>query len=293
MYKTQVKVGIFTVVVLAVLVLGYLWLSSRISTTAQRELKISFEDVTGLEIGDKVNFRGMEIGRVKKIQSRAEDILLTASIDSAIRLKEGARFYISDSSLMGGRVLNIAQGQGEGMIDLDLVQSGESPAGLMSIVSKAATTIDDINAVLRDLRKDGGLIDKSSVLLDNADSAARSVDALALDVKSEIRATLDRVEELTGQLNQIVAANRDKVNSVLDSAPEAMLKASATLDSLRSVSNRLGTALETLNSGTGTASRLMNEDELYVRLLDSVAELDTLVKEIRANPKKYLKISVF
>jgi ABC-type transporter Mla subunit MlaD len=46
------------------------------SRTSQYELKVSFPDVMGLEIGDKVMYRGMEVGRVKSITAEKIELLL-------------------------------------------------------------------------------------------------------------------------------------------------------------------------------------------------------------------------
>lgn len=114
LYQTQLKVGLFTVIMLLIAVFGYLWLSKRISIRSQQDLQVGFTDVMGLEVGDKAMFRGMEVGRIKSIAARGDDILVTARVNRGLGLKEGAVFYISDSSLMGGTVLNIAQGEGRG-----------------------------------------------------------------------------------------------------------------------------------------------------------------------------------
>ncbi len=293
LFKTQLKVGVFTVVLLAILVVSYLWLSNRISMQSQQELRISFDDVMGLEIGDKAMFRGMEVGRIKMIEARENDILVTAKIDKDISLKEGARFYITDSSLMGGTALNIAQGTESGRIDLTKPQRGDCPGGIMGIMGKATTTIDEINKVLLTLHNEGGLIDKSSSLLDDAGSAARSVDNLAIGAKTELTSTLQRIEQLTAKVNQIVNTNADNVNSLLQSSPAAMQNLNSTLDSLQVLSARLGDTVNTVNSGKGTAGRLINDDQLYRKLLDSVANLDSLVQDVKAHPKKYVKFSVF
>ncbi|MFO8145180.1 MAG: MlaD family protein [Candidatus Syntrophosphaera sp.] len=292
-YKTQVKVGLFVVIILAILILGYLWLSNRISTVSQSELKVSFTDVMGLEVGDKVNLQGMEIGRVSKIRAREGDILVTARINRDIKVKKGARFYIENSSLMGGTQMNIQQGGGDGPINLAQIQAGESTAGLMGIVRNAGLIVQDMEAFLREIRGEDGLVEKSSALLDNADSAFRSLDNLALDTKAEIRATLKRVDSLAEELDRIVRDNSASVDSLLQQSPGAMANINSTLDSLRVMSGRLGSTLDSLSTGKGTAGRLINEDELYWNLLDAVAGLDSLVTDIRENPKKYLKISIF
>ncbi len=292
-YKTQIKVGIFLVVILAILVLGYLWLSNRISTVSQRELKVSYTDVMGLEVGDKVNLQGMEIGRINRIAAQGDEILVTARINRDIEVRDGAKFTIENSSLMGGTQMNIQQGGGDGSIDFKKIQPGETPAGLMGIVSDAALMLRDMEALLKSVRADDGLIERSAHLLENADTAFRSLDNLALDTKRDIRATLERIEELTGKLDRIVRDNTTAVDSLFAKTPRAMDNLNATLDSLRLLSGRLNSTADSLKTGSGTAGRLMNEDDLYIDMMEAVAGIDSLVTDIRENPRKYLKISIF
>ncbi|MDD4223715.1 MAG: MlaD family protein [Candidatus Cloacimonetes bacterium] len=291
--QTQLKVGIFTVVILAVLVVGYLWLSSRISTRAQRDLLISFSEVMGLEIGDQVTFRGMEVGRVKAIAARENDILVTARIDSGIRLKEGSRFIISDSSLMGGTVLNITQGKGPGIMDTGNIMVGDTPVGVMGVVNQATRAIEEINAVFAELRAENGLIARSGAVLDNAQQAVASVDQLAGSASEDLRAALDQVERLGAEVRLVLQKGSDDLDATLSQAPDAMARVNAALDSLKTLSGRLDRTVAALNTGQSTAGRLLRDDELYRQLQSSVASLDSLVADVRANPKKYLKFSIF
>lgn len=291
--QTQLKVGIFTVVILAVLVLGYLWLSSRISTRAQRDLLISFSEVMGLEIGDQVTFRGMEVGRVKAIAARENDILVTARIDSGIRLKEGSRFIISDSSLMGGTVLNITQGKGPGIMDTGNIMVGDTPVGVMGVVNQATRAIEEINAVFAELRAENGLIARSGAVLDNAQQAVASVDQLAVNASEDLRAALDQVERLGAEVRLVLQKGSDDLDATLSQAPDAMARVNAALDSLKTLSGRLDRTVAALNTGQSTAGRLLRDDDLYRQLQSSVASLDSLVADVRANPKKYLKFSIF
>lgn len=291
--KTQLKVGLFTILTLAILLFCYLWLSNRISTRAQTDLRISFDEVMGLEVGDQVTFRGMEVGRVKKIEARDRDILVTARINSDVRLKEGSRFLISDSSLMGGTLLNITPGEGPGLLNTKQVLEGDSPQGIMGVIGEATLAIEEIKTLFASLRGEDGLIGKSNLVLDNAQQAATSVDRLALEAKGDLEAALGQIERLTGEVRNVVQASSADLEGALGKAPEAMARVNSALDSLKILSGRLDATLHTLNSGQGTAGKLLRDDGLYRQFQSSVASLDSLVADVRANPRKYLKFSIF
>jgi len=48
-----------------------------------------------------------------------------------------------------------------------------------------------------------------------------------------------------------------------------------------------------INTGQGTAGKLVNDKELYEDIKKTNKELQALIADIKANPKKYLTVKVF
>jgi phospholipid/cholesterol/gamma-HCH transport system substrate-binding protein len=53
------------------------------------------------------------------------------------------------------------------------------------------------------------------------------------------------------------------------------------------------TLVTRLTEGPGTVARLMTDSTLYVEASRAILELRTLLADIRENPRKYFKFSVF
>jgi phospholipid/cholesterol/gamma-HCH transport system substrate-binding protein len=51
--------------------------------------------------------------------------------------------------------------------------------------------------------------------------------------------------------------------------------------------------LEKINKGQGTLGQMVNNDTLYQHLDQSARDLDLLLKDLKANPKRYVHFSVF
>ncbi|NLK49391.1 MAG: MCE family protein [Candidatus Cloacimonetes bacterium] len=291
--SVQVRVGLFTIVIAILLILGNLWLSNKISTRSLQDLKVSFTDVSGLEVGDKVMYRGMEVGRVKQISTQNENVIVKSRIHSDIRMREGSSFVIGDSSLMGGKTLSIIPGSGSGWLSMDAVHIGEEPAGVMGIVNKASGAIVELQAVMQELRSEQGLIVKGANLMDDADSAVRNVDTITGELKYDISSALARLDALTERIDALVKSNSADINQAISAAPTAIADLQGTLDSLKTLGGEINKTMGTINSGKGTAGRIINDDELYTRLLESIENLDKLVQDVKANPKKYVRFSLF
>ena len=51
--------------------------------------------------------------------------------------------------------------------------------------------------------------------------------------------------------------------------------------------------MQKINRGEGTMGMLINNDSLYVALEKSATDLDKLLIDLKANPKRYVQISLF
>ncbi|HPB18421.1 MAG TPA: MlaD family protein [Candidatus Cloacimonas sp.] len=291
--SVQIKTGIWTLIICIILVLGYLWLTSRLAVSSQYELQIAFPDVMGLEIGDKVMYRGMEVGRIKSIAASQDRVIVTVSIKSEIRLKEGTKFQVADSSLMGGKALNIIPGTGMAPLNRKLLQKGVSPEGMMALMSKASAGLDDLKATLQIINSPQGIMQSSQKLLQNADNTVTEIGSAAIEAKQELVITLNKIEGLTSSLQEVVTENKEPLKNTIAGSNSALDNLSGTLDSLRILANNLNRSAKTLTESESTAGLLLNDKQLYEKINAATDNLNALLKDIQENPQKYIKFSVF
>ncbi|MEN6445976.1 MAG: MlaD family protein [Candidatus Cloacimonas sp.] len=291
--SVQIKTGIWTVVIVIILIFGYLWLAGLLSGSSQYELKIAFPDIAGLEIGDKVMFRGMEIGRVKKIEAQKEQIILTAKVKRDITLTEGSQFLISDSSLMGSKALSILPGNGTKPLNINQLQQGNSPAGMMELIAKASSGVEELKKTLQLINSPQGLLFSSQKLIENADGTVNQIGIVAQDTKQELIVTINKIERLTSSLQEVVAENKEPIKKTVAESHIALQRLSETLDSLSVLSANLNVTAQTLKSKEGTVGLLLNDKQLYNKINGATENLNALIQDIKDNPQKYIKIRVF
>ncbi len=291
--RVYFKVGIFSVLILLLFILSFAWLTNRLQTGSQQEISIMFDDVGGLEIGDKVIFRGMEVGRIKSTTISDDGILTRARVNGNLKLMQGATYYVSDSSLMGGKNLVIVQGDGAMPLDTSVVQTGSSKLGIMAVIAKGTEVIDEFKLLLQNIQKQDGLIDKSELFVSGANSSLQKMDRKIDDLETEIRQTIRLANSSISQINSLLTESKEDIGKSVAIAPKLMENASATIDSLRAASIAMNKTLREINSGEGSASKMINDPELYLKLINSIENLDLLIQDIKANPKKYINIRVF
>ncbi len=51
--------------------------------------------------------------------------------------------------------------------------------------------------------------------------------------------------------------------------------------------------MKKINENEGSAGQFVNDKKLYNKLVDSAEALEALMKEVKENPKRFVKFSVF
>jgi phospholipid/cholesterol/gamma-HCH transport system substrate-binding protein len=64
-------------------------------------------------------------------------------------------------------------------------------------------------------------------------------------------------------------------------------------NNLVSATAHLDSILAKVDAGDGTAGQIVNDQDLYTDLLNLMTRMNTLVKDLQENPKKYFKFSIF
>jgi phospholipid/cholesterol/gamma-HCH transport system substrate-binding protein len=165
-----------------------------------------------------------------------------------------------------------AANRGEGSLG-KLTKSHEAYDLLMSTLSRADSTLGDIQkseGTLNKLIYDRKLYDKLVQLADKSIQAADDV--------RELNRKLTSKESSIGKL----LGDRE----FYDKGLNLIQRADSSVKAFESVANRV-------NNGEGTAGKLVNDQTLYDRLNKMVDDVDLLLKDVKANPKRYLKFSVF
>ena len=89
-----------------------------------------------------------------------------------------------------------------------------------------------------------------------------------------------------------MAANKGTVTSAANRFDSAAVKLNVFADKLDSLSGDVRRVVDNINTGEGSLARLINDDQLVRRWEATATEIDELVADIRANPKKYLHVNV-
>jgi phospholipid/cholesterol/gamma-HCH transport system substrate-binding protein len=275
--RNEIIVGIVVLAAIALLIAGLLWFNRIEVGKKSYNILVSFEDAGGLRQGDPVTVSGIDKGKVKKLEINKQKpgIIATLMLDNDVALRKDAQFWLLDASLMGDKRISVFTGNSSEPFDNSKVVDGFRSPGLMETVVKLGYLGEEASKVVAEMRKNLATPENYrnvSLALKNLNSATAQLAAMASENRSALKETVKDV-------HQLVSPNKDK----LDSAIKHLSSASANMDSIA----------YKINSGQGTAGQLVNNKELYEELKKTNKQLQDLIADIKANPKKYLTVEIF
>lgn len=272
----ETAVGLFVLIAVFSLLLGILWGEGHALFSSRKRLTVRFQDVQGLASGDPVLVRGITVGQVEEIALKPDYAEARLGLDSGVPLRSDIRVWIMNSDLMGGKQV--------------VVEPGSSPKPLGEQTVVRGVSKGDINRLLI----------QAGVLAANADSL---LSGLLPAVRSgTIDQTLNHLEKTTKDLETLISRNSDNLSRTLDRIERAsrQLESDSTLSDLNVLVQRMDTTIQLVNRLTrrienqqGTAGMLIHDPALYQQLLRTAQEMDSLVTDIQANPRRYIHVSVF
>jgi phospholipid/cholesterol/gamma-HCH transport system substrate-binding protein len=291
--KVELRVGIIVVVILIILVAGYAWLRNVIFLKSTTPLRIKFASAQGIEIGDKVTVNGMEAGRVSEISQLQDGVLIQSRLSLKYPLREGARFIIQDSNLMGGKQLEIINSAEGKTLDTSMVQQGDNSYGMTELLSTASITMHQINNLLQDMNKPEGFFSQVKSTFNETRNTFVKVNDTIDKSKENLNAAIREITLSASQINELITKNKSNLDAAISMTPDLLQKTKVTLDSLQVASSALQNAVKQISEGKGTLPSLINDDQLYKNLILSTERLDSLLIDIKKNPKRYFKLKVF
>jgi phospholipid/cholesterol/gamma-HCH transport system substrate-binding protein len=153
--------------------------------------------------------------------------------------------------------------------------------------------------LLVDIRTGNGTLSKliyDSKLYDEARAPLQKMDAILAGVQAgqgtvgkalQDPALFDEAKQTIAELDKLVAS----VNSGQGTIGKAM-KDEQLYNQAVVLVNRLDGTLEKISAGQGTVGQLLVNPQLYDTLNSTSTEVQLLVKDIRANPKKFLSLQL-
>jgi len=329
----EVKLGIFAFLVLLVSIFSYQYLKGENLLKKSFNYETVFDDVTGLSKSSSVFINGFPIGTVYDINldpDNLDQMVVKFNIAGDYKVPTNAVVEMVNDGLVGGKVLSMdfdkqckggdcaqdgARFNGKvlgllgSMIETDDVKEYASAFGgeLSTVIESLGTPEGKgaINASLLELEQTmknmtkltettNRIMNQSASNLNKTMSNMASITDNLAQNNAQITAMLQNFNNVSSQLSAAnVGETVSSTTATIQQAEKAMTKLQGTLANADDAVKSLNTLINNATSGDGTMAKLINDKQLYDNLEVTSKNLSLLLQDLRLNPSRYIKVSVF
>ena len=304
--KTEIKVGLVGLGILILLFFGIKFLKGIDIFNKEISYHVLYKDVSGMHGSNYIYLNGMKVGYIKNIKAmdnRAENFLVTISISSKVNMTKDSKIVLFNADMLGSKALRLELGHGELLHKGDTI-TGEIEIGMLDKLGTAITPMaENLDSILSATKSILNQQNRDNIqrTLTNLESTSRKLndisqqfDGLIDSEKNKIKNIIANTESITTNLkdnNERLSNIISRIDQITDTVAQANI--GSTLAETSKTIERLNKVLGIIENGKGNLGLLINDEGLYRSLNESARKLDALIEDIKANPKKYVKISVF
>lgn len=314
-YSKEVKVGLFSVIGVAMLVAGYNFLKGFNPLQGYNTYYVVYNSVEGVVKSTQVTINGLKVGQVEDIhmlrKGDPSQLVVTLVVENSIQLPKGTTATIASSGILGSTDIVVHPAQGTEFYtnkDTLVAEYQESLQGAIKKIvdpikeksEKVLVTLDNMLNSLNQLFDSTGTkklettIDDVAGTMHNLRNVTGRFDKLTEEEYNTLKEMFDNLESITRSLrnnNEAIARSLKNVSRITDSVAAADL--TSTINHTRDVMREFSSTLEKINKGEGTLGKLANDTSLYTNLNKTSEELNSLMTDMQEYPGRYFNVSVF
>jgi phospholipid/cholesterol/gamma-HCH transport system substrate-binding protein len=294
--SVEIKVGVVVIVAAVILFFGIIWVKDYKFNVERYRYAVLFPNIGSLEIGDPVSVLGVKKGEVLGIEISGNNVLVSFNLTKDIELNSDAKFTVMNIGLMGERFINIAPGVSSEPLDLSYPVHGFYDTGIPEVMGMMGAAMDEVRhliAVLEGTIGTPAATTSIKNIIDNMEVISTELRALTVANKEKMSVALDDLSASSAKLREFTERNEQKMQGIVDDMGKASGDFAVIAARIDTLSESVHKLVLNLEAGKGTLGKTLQDDELYEKLIKSVSDLDTLITDIKANPKKYIHFSIF
>lgn len=291
----EILIGFMLILSLAILFIGIDFLKG-VNVFKPADLYyVSFTDVSGLTEASPVTLNGMKIGQVTDIQYEYDNpghVAVEIRLESPVRITKGSEVVMT-TSLLGTAELALKMAQGTEFYEKGDRMPGSKAGDLMADISKdvlpeVIKMLPHLNSILANI---DSLVSNPALqtTIVRLDAISRNIETTTL----RLAAVSKRMDPMMSDVSGIVA-NLDTISGDLKllSAELKGIPLQETMDNVKTTTGNLAQITTQLNGKDSTLGLLLNDKGLYDHIDSTIKSLDSVLIDLRANPKKYVNFKL-
>nr|WP_262914543.1 MlaD family protein [Pontibacter vulgaris] len=264
-----------------------------------KKFYVIYDNVDGLTASNPVILNGIQVGTVQKLKlltEKGNKIQVEFQVIKDIQVGDSTIASLGNSDLLGSKAITLYLGKstklykgGETVIPFmeesitDMLSSKSVP-----VITKVDTTLARVNRLL-----DSEAKQNIQLILANTQVTTKALNDILRANQQNINDITRNLSTLTASLNRTqrhidrLALNMNEITDTLKRVEVTKL-----VNNANQAVAEMQQAVAKLNSGQGSAGKLMNDEQLYQNLNRSTEALNLLLRDIQAYPKRYVQFSL-
>ena len=305
MKKTDVDLVVGASILLAIVILiaGVLWLKEVSVTRKMVDYGVLFPNVGTLQVGDPVMVNGVSKGTVKSIALRDTNVAVILELEKSLKITDSCRIMIQNIGLMGERGIGLQYSQTGSVVKP--IQAGdtlflqgkfdtgiaEAIGMLGNVLGEVQTLVANLSSVVGETVGDSSFIALFKTIVARLDTISTGVQTIIGKNGPAIDESIDNLRKLSEQANQLVERNASLVDSMVVDGATLTSRAVLIAGNVDTITQSVRGILDRIQDEESTIGRILRDKEMYDDLKSTVADLDTLVKNVQQDALK-LRIKI-
>ncbi|MGB1206664.1 MAG: MlaD family protein [Chitinophagales bacterium] len=327
--SNEVKVGILATISLVVLFFGYNYLRGKGLFSSENTFYAEYEKVDGLLAANPVLMNGLQVGIVEQIYLKEDGsgkIMISFTVDPNVQVNSLTSANISSTGLLGDKALNLVISQPEAHIETTLMASGDTIRGVEE-VALTEMALNEINPIKEKVENMLATLDSTLVAVNyllRSSEMIETINGLSRSVES-VQSSIKNIDGILANVNDFTETDLKKIGGILSNTEDlttglkmSLVKVDGLVSSAEKVTNNVAnlelektvntvnktlatangalaevtTITEKINRGEGSIGLLFKDDALYNNFAIASSDLDKLLVDFKANPKRYIGLSL-
>jgi phospholipid/cholesterol/gamma-HCH transport system substrate-binding protein len=290
--RDELLVGLLLIVAAVVGFGGTIWIA-RGGLAKGYEMYAKFPWGAGLKQGQQVLLAGVQVGFVDHVELIPDGTLaVTMTVQEQYRIPQGTTATVEANGIFGDMLIALHPRLGATgkLPERDTIPTGEGSPGVAALLEKGDSIAINVRALTSEARAEfvdnGGVKDIRRTVVD----LTRLVAQLSEVTAEQSRQLTLTQQQLRRTLNSVDSA---KVDSTIVNLQATSARFEQLSRELRETNSNVQGLLTKVSSGTGTAGRLVNDPTVYARMDTLLARMDSLMIDVKTNPRRYINLRIF
>lgn len=295
--RREVWVGLFVVAGLAGILIVLTTMTDAALFRGRYIVSTVVPDASGIRSGDPVQMRGVNIGRVMGFKIDRDEVTVRLEIEGEYPIPNDSVVELKAAGLLGGLVADVIPGASSQKAQWGDTLEGRSGIGLFDKMDSLAGEADDVAARVKALL--------SEEMVSDVQGSASEARQLLEQLSGTVSDQRGELKELTRSLRRSAeglekATTGPELENTVKKVEEVANRMDEVLAGLDNSSKSLESILGRIDRGEGSLGKLTTDQTLYDNVSSAAANLDkaaveiqALLHDVRTQPKKYIKLSLF